>query len=334
MIKPKVRKKRSIVVVALLFLAANAAAFAPQTPSAPPADPRAAGPAPYTPHSAQDFERLLAKLDAREHFLEREVKDLGPAIRIVRQRMTARGRRYYRLVRAGFLPIGGGFEEMVDHATRVERLRSALKRDIALSQQLRSRQKTARSELRRVRAERAPLLLHREAMLRAQSVMQEADDRQAAYHRTFGAAGPSLDGHTAIYGASRADGSDRATAQFTSTKGRLSFPLSGRAEVLDKRGDPGLWFKARPGAVVRSVHPGRVLFAGPARHGLTVVVDQGDGFSALYANLRSLQVQQGDYAPERHSLGRLHEGLRHSATLYFELRKGEHVLDTAVWMGL
>lgn len=324
------------MVVAVFFLAANAAAFVPQAPVATPPEPSPAGhAAPYTPHSAKDFERLLAKLDARERYLEREVVELGPGIEIVRKRMTARGRRYYRLVRAGFLPIGGGFEQMVDHATLVERLRAALKRDLSLSLQLRTRLKTARSELRRVRAERAPLLLHREAMRRAQSVMQEADDRQAAYHRTFGAAGPSLDGHTAVYGSSRLSTSpDDAIGRFSSTKGRLSFPLSGRAEVLDKDSDPGLWFKARSGARVRSVYPGRVLFAGQARHGLTVVVDQGNGYSALYGNLHRLDVQRGDYVAAQGNVGRLHNGLRKAAALYFELRKGEHVLDTAVWMGL
>jgi len=335
--RPRTRRRILFAGAVALLMTANAAAYVPsaQPPQQLPPEPATAAPGlGREPQSARDFERLVVKLDARERHLEKELAVLGPQIELVKKRTMARGRRYYRLMRAGFLPVGGGFDEMVDHATRVERLRAALKRDMTLDKRLRERRKTARVELRRVRAERAPLLLHREAMLRAKSVMQQADDRRAAYQRTFGTTGPSLDGHTAVYGASTAPISRDPLARFASMRGRLSFPLTGRAEVLPGRRGGPLWLKAHRNAAVRAVYPGRVAFAGQDQHGLTIVLDHGQHYYTVYGNLGRVDVRRGDAVVERSRLGWVLAGARQTSALYFELRHGNTVLDAAPWLGL
>ena len=85
----------------------------------------------YTPSGSssgdatKDFETLLRDLDVRQKRLEKELEEIGPRLKIVEKRTRARGRAYYRLVRAGLLPVGGGFEALVDHAAAVERARGA-----------------------------------------------------------------------------------------------------------------------------------------------------------------------------------------------------------------
>ncbi len=330
------RKRSALGAVLAILVTGTAGAYVPSSTLAPRPAP-APAPAIGRPEldSARDFERVLARLDEQERRLVAEIKELGPQQDLVRSRMIARGRYYYRLVRAGLLPVGGGFDSLVDHATRVERLRSALTRDIGIQARLKQRQAAARKELRRIRAERAPLTLHREAMKRARVAMQQAEERRAAFHRAFGNSTPSP--HLTIYGAGTGPVDSEPVARFAAMRGRLSFPLAGRAEVrTSNQGDvgPGLWLLGSRDTGVRSVYPGRVAFAGRTAHGLTVVVDHGDRYFTLYGNLQRVDVEVGESLSERSRPGWV---MRHGGgapQLYFELRRGQSVLNAAPWLGL
>jgi len=284
----------------------------------------------------KDFERMLRDLDATEKRLELEIQRVGPELELVNKRMLARGRAYYRLVRAGLLPVGGGFDALVDHAATVERLRAALGRDIRAERDLRARRKVAAGELRKVRAERAPLMIQREAMQRAKSAMRQADERRAAFLRAFGSSSTALP-HMAIYGA---EGPAPAgpRARFAEMKGRLSFPLAGRAEVrmsaLPMPDSQGLQLVASRDTAVRSVYPGRVVFAGASHRGETVVIDHGEGFFSVYAQLNHVEVKKGESVEERSRVGWVLRYGDKSPTLYFEIRQGKKLLDPAPWLGL
>jgi murein DD-endopeptidase MepM/ murein hydrolase activator NlpD len=331
--KARVGIKRIVVyLVAAVFVAGSAGAYVPSSPSLPQMPGTTDAP-PREPDSARDFDRLLGRLERQERDLEQELKELGPKRDTVQKRMLARGRQYYRLVRAGMLPIGEGFDGLVDHASRVERLRAALARDIATERALGERQATARKDLRHVRTERAPLVVQREAMRQAEQAMKQADERRDAFQRAFGASEDPP--HISVYGADTGPAAEDPNVRFAAMKGRLPFPLAGRAEISnDAKDEIGLRLRASRDTAVRAVYPGTVAFAGETDRGLTVVLDHGDHYFTTYANLQRLEVKVGDALPER---GRIAWVLRHGSkppVLYFELSRGRNLVDPRPWLGL
>ncbi len=82
------------------------------------------------------LDRRIADLDAEEESSKRELSELGAKIAGSHARSLSRGRSFYRLTRAGMLPVGGGFNELVSHAMRVERSRRVLYADLAEEKRL------------------------------------------------------------------------------------------------------------------------------------------------------------------------------------------------------
>jgi murein DD-endopeptidase MepM/ murein hydrolase activator NlpD len=323
---------RRAVAAAVVLVAGTAAAYGPGTQPAPVQTPVPPAPAASSDPVA-DFEQMLRELDQREKRLGTELAAIGPELDTCRRRMVARGRSYYRLVRAGLLPVGGGFDALVEHATTVERLRAALARDLALVSELGARQTEITAELRRLRAERAPLLIQREAMQRARSAMQQADERNAAFLRAFGSTDVSP--HVAIYGTSR--GTDEPLARFRDLRGRLALPLPGRAEVVEPPAPGkrhGIYLRASRDTDVRAVYPGRVVFVGRSEHGETVVIDHGDRYFTVYGNLGHVEARDGEQVTEHGRIGWILRYAGQSPILYFELRRGDEPLDAAQWLGL
>lgn len=324
--------RRIVVGLAIaLLVAGSAGAYVPS--SAPLAPPLPAEPPPQEAATPADFDTMMLKLERREKELERELDTIGPKLETVHKRVLARGRQYTRLVRVGLLPVGGGFDGLVDHASKVERLRAALTRDLALETALKERQAEARKELRVARAERAPLLVQREAMKQAQQALQQADDRRDAFERAFGGGEPPPD--AAVYGADTGPVAADPSSRFAQMKGRLSFPLAGRAVVSNEdRSASVLQLKASRDTAVRAVYPGTVAFAGETDHGLTVVLDHGDRYFTTYGNLKRLDVKVGDALSERGRVGWVTRSGSKPPVLHFELRHGNSALEAASWLGL
>src|SRR5262249_32777806 len=112
--KAAARMKRALAALCLAVLAGASAA-----PS------RAASASP-----ASDLETLLGELENKERQTRARFEALGKQADAAGTRALARGRVYARLLRAGLLPVGGGFRSFVDHATRLERLRRDLEADL------------------------------------------------------------------------------------------------------------------------------------------------------------------------------------------------------------
>lgn len=320
-------KKRSIAlwsIASAVFVTATAAAYVPQHKQATATS--------EPPSGEKDFERLLRDIDARQSKLEQEVEGLGPAIEMVEKRTIARGRAYYRMVRAGLLPVGGGFDALVDHAAAVERLRTALTRDMETSRSLKTRLASANAELKKLRAERAPLTIQQEAMSRARNVMQQADERREAFLSAFG--GNSVP-HVTVYGPEQSTSS--LAARFSDMRGRLSMPLTGRSEVITPT-TPGehktLQIVASRDTAVRSVYPGKVVFVGKTHHGQTVVLDHGEGYFSVYGNLHHVEVKGDEIVTERARLGWVLRFGSNKPMLLFEVRHGKKLLDASKWLGL
>jgi murein hydrolase activator len=281
-----------------------------------------------------EVERQLSRADAEEQRLGVELEESRPRLELTRRRIVARGRAYYRLVRAGLLPAGGGFDALVDHAAHVERSRRSLERDVSAEGALVKRIAEIENRIARVRVDKAPLVVQREALQRARQALQEADERRAAFTRAFETSvRPDA---VAIYGTDMGPAPDPQWG-FRSLRGRLPFPIAGRAEVnhTTRGGGPGLVLTAPGGTMVRSVASGRVAFADrQEEYGLTVILDHGDRYFTLYGNLGSVDVRAGDSVAAGARVGTVGSIDGESPSLYFELRRNATTLDPGPWLGL
>jgi septal ring factor EnvC (AmiA/AmiB activator) len=284
--------------------------------------------------SSAEIERMLAKVEADERALAAELEESRPRLEMTRRRVIVRGRAYYRLVRAGLLPAGGGFDALVDHAAHVERTRRALDRDVATVATLEKRLGELENKLARLRAEKGPLEVQREALRRARAALAEAEERRAAFARAFeSSVRPSA---VAVYGTDYGPTPD-ASAGFRSLRGRLPFPIAGRAEVnrVNRGSGPGVEMLAPSGTAVRSVAAGRVSFADRYDdYGLTVILDHGDHYYSVYASLAGADVHVGDTITAGARVGTVGSVDGTPPKLYFELRHNATTIDPAPWLGL
>jgi len=320
--------RRALIAPALVVAAGLLVPFAPEGSARADAGAQSAS-------APNELDRLLVRFDGEERALRSEQGEIGPKLDLTRKRMIARGRAYYRLVHAGLLPAGAGFDALVDHAARAERTRMALERDLVAEGVLVKRSAEIDARLARLRAERAPLEVQREAMSRARMALQETEERRMAFARAFEtSARPDA---MAVYGADTGPIEADAKAGFRSLKGRLPFPIAGRAEVkkVSRGGTPAVELSASAGAAARAVAAGRVAFADRYDdYGLTVIVDHGDRYYSIYANLRSAEVRAGDSISSGGRIGVVGGDGTHGTALYFELRHNASTLDPAPWLGI
>jgi septal ring factor EnvC (AmiA/AmiB activator) len=281
-----------------------------------------------------EVERQLARIEGDERALLAELEQKKPELELTRRRVLGRGRAYYRLVRAGLLPAGGGFDALVDHAAHVERTRRALERDVAMESAIGKRINEIENKIAKLRADKGPLEVQREALHRARQALAEAEERRAAFARAFETSvRPDA---VAIYGADVGPAPD-ARAGFRSLKGRLPFPIAGRAEVnrVNRGQGPALELTAPAGTAVRSIAAGRVAFADRQDdYGLIVILDHGDHYYSLYGSLAGADVHVGDQVPAGARVGTVGSVDGRPPRLYFELRHNATTLDPGPWLGL
>ena len=326
-----------------LFFAASAVAVAaPADTSATddPTDPSESAEAVVPPAKRDlggDAERRLGELTRQTVAAKSELERLRTDTEAAHARTVVRGRVYVRLAKAGLLPVGGGFEALVAHAVRLERLRSAIGRDLDIERQLSARRVTLGRQVSELDVRRSTLETEVQAMSAARNALLSEQDRADAFARAF--AGGVGSAHTAVYGAGVGPtDSTSASAGFAALKGRLPFPLTGRSEIrtAQRPGSegPGLEMFAPVGSVVRAVQSGRVAFADSyAAYGRTVILDHGGGYYTLSGNLGSIDVKVGEDLPSGSRLGTV-GNTDGGARLYFEIRSGTRTVSPAVWLGI
>lgn len=318
------KRRTSFALVMLLALVSSAASGSTPIDGSPV---RAS-------HAVSDFERLILRIDDEQRALQAELVTIDPRLETVRKRMLARGRAYYRHVHAGLLPVGEGFDALVDHAAKVERVRRALERDIAQEADLIKRKDVIRQRLERLAAERAPLDVQREAMLRAKRALDAEEERRAAFARAFESS--TRPDYVAIYGADSGPRDGDTRLDFAAQKGRLHFPAAGRAEVRrsNRHGVNGIELVTQLAAAVRSVAAGHVVFADRYdAYGLTVIVDHGDRYYSVYANLGGTDARVGDKIAAGARVG-TSPSAGQSEAVYFEIRRGSVPEDPGPWLGM
>jgi murein hydrolase activator len=340
-------KIRTILFIAAIGAAANAAPrggsqqqdLVPVTPINQ-APQQAAAPAqqPQGALALAALDRRIADLDAEEDVSKRELAELGGKIAEAHARSLNQGRSFYRLTRAGMLPVGGGFNELVSHALRVERSRRSLATELSAEKKLRERGVSLSHALERIARDRIALASQRTAMDAARMAVEDEARRQQAFDRAFATSnggGPSE--YVAVYGGNGAAPSGIAGG-FASSKGRLLFPLAGRSEVRPAKREgtdgPGLEIKSSLGAGVRAVFGGRIAFAdryGP--YGRLVIVDHGDHYYSVSGNLAAIDVKVGEEVSAGARLGTVGDEGR-GPMLYFEIRHGTQTIPPTPWLGI
>lgn len=282
------------------------------------------------------LDRRIADLDAEEQQAKRELAELGAKIAEAHARSLSRGRAFYRLTRAGMLPVGGGFNALVTHAMRVERSRRGLAADLEVEKKLRSHGGDLSRNLERLARDRVALGSQRSALDAARAAADDDSRRQSAFDRAFStSSGPSE--YVAVYGGNGA-APDHGSSGFAASRGRLLFPLAGRSEVRPARREgtdgPGLEIHGTLGAPVRAVFGGRVAFAdryGP--YGRLVILDHGDHYYSVSGNLAAMDVKVGDDVSAGERIGTVGDEGK-GAMLYFEVRHGTETLPPSPWLGI
>jgi septal ring factor EnvC (AmiA/AmiB activator) len=139
------------------------------------------------------------------------------------------------------------------------------------------------------------------------------------------------------------DAAANSAGSFRELKGRLKLPVIG--EVANRYGGQraeggpswkGLFIAAKDGQEVRSIAPGRVVFADWLRgFGNLLIVDHGGGYMSLYGNNDSLYRQVGDMVKAGDPIAAVGAtGGNPQTGLYFELRFQGKPFDPLTWVTL
>ena len=292
-------------------------------------------------------EQALSAIDQDERALRAEFDSLVTREGTVKKRMLMRGRAMYRLVRVGLLPVGGGFGSLLDHAVKIERTGRALDGDVAEFRTVGDRKIALGRKLDDLATRRAPLEVEREAAAKARALLGEAEDRQRAFDRAFETSTGAGD-YVAIYGGGLggpAGPEPLGAPGFRGMKGRLPFPIAGRAEIRAVRragaSGPGVEMVAPVGTPVRAVFAGRVAFADKYDpFGQIVILDHGDHYYTLMGDLASIDVRVGDDLSAGAKVGTVGRSATGDPSktggseLYFEVRHGSTTVEPGPWLGL
>jgi septal ring factor EnvC (AmiA/AmiB activator) len=274
----------------------------------------------------------VAAAEAEKVRLQAEVDALAEQRAQSEASLRGRARALYRLRRSGMLPVAGGFDAMLGHLSRVERLERMVTRDVRSVRFLRQREESLRAELelsdgriaearREAEAERARAA--EQAQMAASFAM--AFDPRALPALPVAPLPPLGHGTFRVHGA-------EPTSGFAALRGRLPLPVRGGGAMREasREDGRGVELLSPAGSGVVAVADGRVAFAG--RHGalgLTVVLDHGDGHYTLYSGLAQAAPAVGEWVGQGARLGTLG-----GEPLYFEVRQGTRSADTRAWIGL
>jgi murein DD-endopeptidase MepM/ murein hydrolase activator NlpD len=283
------------------------------------------------------LDRKIADLDASEQADRMEIARAGTQVGGAKERVIARGRAFYKLTRAGLLPVGGGFDSLVSYAMRVERMRRLLAKDLDEEARLRSRAVDLAGDLERIARDRVAFATQRSAMDAARQAMLEESRRQVAFDRAFQTSTGASADYVAVGGAGDL-GYDTPTEGFAAARGRLVFPVAGRADVRAAHRDgtdgPGLEIHAPAGSPVRAAFAGHVAFAdryGP--YGRIVILDHGAHYYTVSGNLDEIDVKIGQDVGAGERIGTVGDD-GPGPMLYFEVRHGSQTVSPGPWLGL
>ena len=290
--------------------------------------------------------RALSEIEAataRKARVEAELSGIGERRAAARRRLKVRARALYRVTRGGMLPLAGGFDSLLAHLGRLERMRRMVEQDVHAIDGLRDRARDLREQTARL-ADEVDTARQRftDAQSRKRAFEEEERTSQAfasAFVTSVAPARQQPAPPEPEYGVIRVvDDPGAERAGFESQRGTLAIPVSGQIQIRDgRRGEsegPGLEMLAAAGAPVRAAADGRVAFADRyGSYGRLVILDHGDRWYTVYGGLGSLDVRVGDEVSRSARLGTVGSDVA-PASLFFEVRRGTRTVDPRPWLGI
>ncbi|MEZ4408013.1 MAG: M23 family metallopeptidase [Polyangiales bacterium] len=278
-----------------------------------------------------DVNAEVARLEGESRRLDAEAASLTPRKAALEARARVQTRWLYHMTQGDALVAHAGPEVLLDHAARAARVRRVLHATLASLEQAGARSRALEDDRRRV----AGLL----SAARARRTQIEAQER-ALMARALGAsatAAPEEAPSVTVYGGAPA--ALPGVETFSQSAGRLLFPVAGRARVQrawrEGAEGPGLEIAAPVGTPVRTVFPGRVAFSDRyGGYGRIVIVDHGEHYYTVSANLARIDVQVGQELETGQTLGTVGDESGRGPMLYFEVRHGGETIDPVPWLGL
>ena len=276
-------------------------------------------------------ELLVRGEDTRRARLASELDALASARTDFEQRIVRQGRALYRIRRTGLLPVSGGFEAMLSHLSRVERLERLVLREIENVRTTRDRQLALQRDIGRLDRSVTDA---RERLARLNGDrrrLQEQQQLAMMYEQTFLAPSLPLAAVAPLPGSLQVSDGSALGPTFATMRGRLGIPTEGRYRTTDvqREDGPGVEFRTEGEAPARVVADGRVAFVGRyANYGLMVIVEHGDSFFTVYAGLSSADVEVGSALRMGQRVGRVL-----GSPLLFQVWRGTRALDARSWLG-
>ncbi len=280
--------------------------------------------------SASDAERL----DLRSRQLSQEADGLPARKTAVIEGARRQARRMYHLRMGAALILRSGPAALLDHLARMAHTERALRASIEQVNQVTEREQTLLVERTTVEREQRELASRRVALASERQRLELFGSPDNLGVQTTAIANP-LGESVTVYGGR---GAEQSTGAFASNMGRLLLPLSGRAELrrVQREGaeGPGLEISSSLGTPVRAVFGGRIAFSDRyGALGRLVIVDHGEHYYTVSANLGSVSVRVGEEVTAGAILGTVGDEGR-GAILYFEVRHGSETIDPTPWFGV
>ena len=314
----------------------------------PYAQPQAYAPqAPQT--SAAELDQRIAAADAREREahdaqvrLQTEIDELDTRREATRVELHRRARALYRVRRAGMLPIAGGFDALLGHLSRVERVERMVRSDLGALTFLRDRQRALEAEIANQREVVASAQAEKLTLEREKQRVEQLTQAQQLYAGIFDPSyaprlpvttpqpAPAWTRQQPAYGQITVHGQDTQASGFVAQRGSLALPVSGGAVREAQREDgQGLEFVS-PGSSVVAAADGRVAFAQRYNgYGQLVILDHGNDYFTLYGGLSQTALTRGEWVGRGARIGSIS-----SAPLFFAVRQGTRSLNARSWVGL
>lgn len=170
----------------------------------------------------------------------------------------------------------------------------------------------------------------------SESELKALIDEQAQWEaRSLNAAGDAPEPQAGLTPADAAQ-QNRPMIDFERLKGRLPWPLAGRAAADAselKTISDGILIDAPEGAEVRAVTRGKVIYAQwLSGYGLLMILDHGHGFMTLYGFNQSLYKRVDEWVEAGDVIaGAGQSGGRSQSGLYFGIRKNGKPVDPLAW---
>lgn len=255
------------------------------------------------------------------------------------RRVSDRTRALYRLSRAGALPVAGGFEALLGHAARVERLTRMLERDVEEMRELTRRETALRDETEAAATRLATAHARVTELESEKAQLIETSGQLSAFDVALSGAvevppgGSGLSGSDPGFGLRFSDGESAPGAStFESHRGELALPIAAPTSLhdADREEGSGIEIVGTRGATVRAAAAGHVAYAD--RHpgyGSLVIIDHGNSYFTVYGGLGAIDTQVGDEMPRAGRIGSVGTG-----AIFFQVRRGTRPLDAHAWLGI